>query len=439
MSVDPVAEGGARPPPGSVTILEAVQSCSNIDYEHPTETGILPLLLQDRELVAHIGWIKKDSRILRYLLNTFVQEQRARGEELAGTKCTSLASSENGGGSEAADRGKEIGVSLLLDANQETTCANDESSAAGKIQSPLEKSSTGSPLAAVITFESPRASEAGTTARCSSAKDELKRRSAFFRVIAESLRSAGLVNGWRDEQYVVRSYSGVQLHMHSGDRNGSDCAASARLPAQDLGSIERAVTTLLGMPQFGVHANVFVRDDPQFDEPNYWIAQRSATKATWPSCWDTAVAGGLAYKENVRLCMVRECTEEAGIDAEKADADLRAASAVSFCCHFPPDNLFNDNDYVFDLRVPPEFKPVPEDGEVGSFECVSARELVHRITHLEEYPFLPSALLCFVDLLCRHGVIHADADPDYFQILRDIRKVPPAVDIAELLARGRWS
>ena len=430
MSVEQVAEG-ARPPSASVSILEAVQSCSNIDYERPNETGILPLLLHDCELVAHIGWIKKDSRILRHLLATFTQEQRG-SDLLAGTtKCTPRVSSGSPA-SEAADMFNRIGVCLLFDKTQNAACASESS--ASKSQSPVEEPATDSPLAAVIAFGSPRAIEAGVT-RSSSAKDELEQRSAFFSVIAESLRSAGLVNGWRDEQYVVRSYSGVQLRKHSGIRG----PVNTRLPAQDLGSIERAVTTLLGMPQFGVHANMFVLDDPQFEEPNYWIAQRSATKATWPSCWDTAVAGGLAYKENVRLCMVRECGEEAGIDAEMAATGLRAASAVSFCCHFPPDSLFNDNDYVFDLRVPPEFNPVPEDGEVGSFERVSARELLRRITHVEEYPFLPSALLCFVDLLCRHGFIHPGSDPDYFQILRDVRKVPPTVDISELLSRSRQS
>jgi isopentenyldiphosphate isomerase len=207
----------------------------------------------------------------------------------------------------------------------------------------------------------------------------------------------------------------------------------------DLGAIERAVTTVLGLAQYGVHANLFVDPCAPPDQANFWLAQRSATKATWPSCWDTAVAGGLAYREAAHRCMERECAEEAGVSEAVAARDLRAASAVSFCCRYAADGtrgLFSDNDYVFDLRVPHDFVPTPADGEVHKFERVSAEELLRRITRPRSFPFLPSALLACVDLLCRLGYVGPHQEPrDYFDVLRALRTAAPTVDLEPIAAQ----
>ena len=296
------------------------------------------------------------------------------------------------------------------------------------------------------------ASPAATAVPAVAAIDHL---TAAFKIVAQSLRSAGLVGGWRDELYAVKAFTTTRL--------GAPTAAHNADIGGDFGAIERAVTTVLGMAQFGVHANIYNDPVAPPNELNFWLGQRTATKATWPSCWDTAVAGGLAYKEGVRECMVRECAEEASVPEALATANLRSASCVSFCCRFDSSDssaqpvatattgeqrervlgtttgLFFDNDFVFDLRVPAGFVPVPADGEVGKFEQVSANELLRRITHPATFPFLPSALLASVDMLVRLGYVTPDTHPDYFSVVRALRTTPAKLDLVGFVRRNGLS
>ncbi len=62
--------------------------------------------------------------------------------------------------------------------------------------------------------------------------------------------------------------------------------------------------------------------------------------------------------------------------------------------------------------MPSGFRPRPADGEVGAFQLVSPRELLQRVRSPSRYPFLPSALLACVDLLCRLGHIAPDDDEE---------------------------
>lgn len=337
------------------SVREVVEMCNDVDHQ---SGDILPILLREESLVAHIGWISSSSASLAYLLSTF---------------SGAVSAAENATGSSGA-----------------------------------------SPITVEVTNQSPVGLSA-VAIKFAGAQLTPVQRTANFKTIADCLREAGLVRGWRDELYAVKPFSLLAV-----DETDS---------TDGLGAIERAVTTILGIPQFGVHALIYQNDGADADEKNIWIAQRSATKATWPSCWDSTVAGGLGYQENVDECMARECQEEASLPEEVAKPLLRRRSMISFGCVFDGQGLFFDNDFVYDVKAPKDFKPVPEDGEVGCFEFVSANELLSRIQQPKKFPFLPSALLSCVDFLIRHKYIDAGDLPPL------LRFQPPKLDLSKYFAK----
>lgn len=76
--------------------------------------------------------------------------------------------------------------------------------------------------------------------------------------------------------------------------------------------------------------------------------------------------GGQPHGINVMDNVVKECFEEAGIPqglAEKA----RPAGAISYECISAKGFLRREIMFVFDLKLPEDFIPTPQDGEVEEF------------------------------------------------------------------------
>ncbi len=72
--------------------------------------------------------------------------------------------------------------------------------------------------------------------------------------------------------------------------------------------------------------------------------------------------------------------------------------------------------YTWDMKVDRErFVPIPVDGEVAAFELCSAKQLEYEVRHGDR--LRPAMILVVTDFLIRHGVITADNEPDYAQIL----------------------
>jgi 8-oxo-dGTP pyrophosphatase MutT (NUDIX family) len=195
-----------------------------------------------------------------------------------------------------------------------------------------------------------------------------------------TLRQAGTITGWRDELYPV---------THAFE-------------APPAALIERAAAPYFGVKAYGVHINGYVRgSDGQLQ---LWVARRSRTKPTWPSLLDHIAAGGqpagLSCIDNV----VKECEEEASIPAALAKT-ARAVGAISYAglTHqgFKTDVLF-----CYDLELPSDFQPQPQDGEVESFELLPIDEVARIIA--ESRDFKPNCCLVIIDFMIRHGVLTPD-------------------------------
>ncbi|KAF3338403.1 Nudix hydrolase 20 [Carex littledalei] len=104
---------------------------------------------------------------------------------------------------------------------------------------------------------------------------------------------------------------------------------------------------------------------------------------------------GISCKKNI----IKECEEEAGIPAS-ISTNVIPVGAVSYMdiegYRYKRDVLF-----CYDLKLPPDFVPKNEDGEVDSFRLITVSQAANIIRRTEFYK--PNCCLVILDFLFRHG------------------------------------
>jgi 8-oxo-dGTP pyrophosphatase MutT (NUDIX family) len=245
-------------------------------------------------------------------------------------------------------------------------------------------------------------------------------RSRVVQEVLESLRDQDLVpalGGWRNEPFAVRQ------DFHS--------------PPELI--MERAAGVLFGAPAYGVFLNGYTcQDDDDDDDENHididsgkpthvWIGRRAKNKATWPGRLDSLAAGGLAAGMLPRQAMMQECQEEAGICKEALLDKIQAVSAVSYTGYNEDMwGLKRDVLFCFDLQLPPDFEPVPVDGEVDSFEKMSIATIMDLLQKPvcedddSDNEWKPNVGVVLIDFLLRHGAIDAD-DIAFLPLVESLR------------------
>ncbi|RKY16886.1 MAG: DUF4743 domain-containing protein [Planctomycetota bacterium] len=178
--------------------------------------------------------------------------------------------------------------------------------------------------------------------------------------------------------------------------------------APPLLALERAALTAFGVRSQGVHMNGFVRRP---DGLHMWIARRSRHKPTWPGKLDNMVAGGQPMGLSVRENLAKECGEEAGIPPELA-ARAVPTGAVSYR-HAHPCGLKHDLLHLFELELPEDFVPAPQDGEVESFELWPAARALQTAAETTDFKF--NCPLAIIEFGLRHGLIGPE-HPDYLAL-----------------------
>lgn len=161
---------------------------------------------------------------------------------------------------------------------------------------------------------------------------------------AYKMRDAGWIKGWRNERYTVFA---------------SDTAGGLDL-AQPLFELERAAFRRFGLTSRAVHINGYTA------KAELWIAQRASNKAIDPNKLDNLAAGGISAGENVWDCVIRELAEEAGIPDQLAR--LAVASGSLRTTRQEADGWHDEIIYTYDLKLPDDFVPKNNDGEVAGFQ-----------------------------------------------------------------------
>jgi len=182
-------------------------------------------------------------------------------------------------------------------------------------------------------------------------------------------------------------------------------------------AVDRALIPLFGLRSYGIHMNGFVRRD---DGLHVWVGKRSAHKQTAPGKLDHLAAGGQPMGLTPADNLVKECGEEASIPPDLARR-AKPVGVVTYLCRFT-DGQRDDVLLCYDLEVPADFTPRPNDDEVESFTLMPVEEVHRRLAETEDFKF--NVALVTIDFLIRKGLVGPD-EPGYEEILHCLRSGGP--------------
>lgn len=204
---------------------------------------------------------------------------------------------------------------------------------------------------------------------------------------------------WRDELYAVYG-KGKEL----------------------LFNVERSASPLLGVVTYGVHLTAYVRKD---GELRIWIPRRARTKQTYSGMLDNAVAGGIASGESPFESLVRECAEEASLPEDLVRQRVKACGTVTYF-HIRSEKAGGETrllqpecQYVYDIELPEDVMPKPGDDEVEEFYLWSVEEVQE---HMRKGEFKPNCAMVMLDFFVRHGVVDAENEKDYIEIVSRLHR-----------------
>ena len=193
---------------------------------------------------------------------------------------------------------------------------------------------------------------------------------AVLEQAAQLLRQANCLRGWRDEL----------LDVLDGDTA--------------LGVIERAAMRPLGLLTKAVHLNAWTPDG------RIWIARRALSKSTDPGMWDTLVGGLAGRGEDLDVALVRECGEEAGLDAP--DLAQRSPLRTILRIHRRLPEGYQVEDVLTSTCVlAADARPANRDGEVMEIAAADVDTVVRRVADGEFT--LEAALVILEDIMQRRA------------------------------------
>lgn len=216
-------------------------------------------------------------------------------------------------------------------------------------------------------------------------------RSAALEGVLLSLCEAGEVPRWRGEDYGIARHWG----------------------APSLFRMERGAVPLFGVLAHGVHVNGYVAGEEGL---RLWVGRRAQDKTVAPGKLDHLVAGGQPYGLSLMENVVKEAQEEASIPADLARL-ARPVGALRYICE-REDGLRNDVVFCYDLELPANFQPRPDDDEVESFSLWSMDDVLKRLKQTDDFKF--NVALVNIHFALRHGILDPDGEPAYQAIVEGL-------------------
>ena len=213
-----------------------------------------------------------------------------------------------------------------------------------------------------------------------------------------------VLKGWRNELYPI-----------FGPRN----------TLENIVSMERAGSALFGINSYGVHMTVYVQTD---EGMKIWVPRRARNKQTYGGYLDNTVAGGLSTGEKPFECMIRESAEEASFPEYLVRSKAKACGTVSYI-HIRDKRAGGETgliqpecQHVYDMEVPTDVVPKPNDNEVEEFYLWTVEEVQKAMA---EGQIKPNCALVLLDFFVRHGILTAENEPDYVEVVSRLhRKLP---------------
>ncbi|KAF5383557.1 hypothetical protein D9615_003539 [Tricholomella constricta] len=93
---------------------------------------------------------------------------------------------------------------------------------------------------------------------------------------------------------------------------------------------------------------------PETGKTMMWVPRRSITKRTWPGKLDVTVGGGMGVGDTALNTVVRECPQEASLNAKYVRNNVRSVGVLPFPNRSPANWILPGMYYLFDLPLRPE-------------------------------------------------------------------------------------
>ncbi|MDC1172131.1 DUF4743 domain-containing protein [Alphaproteobacteria bacterium] len=218
----------------------------------------------------------------------------------------------------------------------------------------------------------------------------------------------------RRTKAVAKLLDTLRAESLGGEKLHENYAVRKRIGHPTLMNIDRGASTYFGIISTGFHLNGFVIHGNQI---KMWVATRSLDRATFPGQLDNVVAGGQPSNLTIAENVIKECNEEASIPAWLA-VEALSTGLISYRMR-SSGGLRRHVMYTYDLVMPVDFIPKPNDGEVENFSLVNIED-IEEILQKSPNAFKFNCNLVVIDFLIRHGLIHSE-DPVYFEIINGLR------------------
>ncbi|GIJ83283.1 hypothetical protein Asppvi_002102 [Aspergillus pseudoviridinutans] len=230
-------------------------------------------------------------------------------------------------------------------------------------------------------------------------------RSAVMKQTLLAMRDKGqfqLLKKWRDEDFPVY-----------GERK------------EVLLTFERCASPLFGIVTYGVHAIAYRPPSVDGEQLKIWVPRRARNKQSYGGMLDSTVAGGVASDETPFEALVRECEEEAALPREFVHKHAIATGMVSdFYIRGKQAGgetglLQPECHYVYDLPLPSDIVCKKNDDEVEEFNLWTVDEIKRALANRE---FKPNCALVMLYFFIRHGILTAENEKDYIQIVARLHR-----------------
>jgi 8-oxo-dGTP pyrophosphatase MutT (NUDIX family) len=209
--------------------------------------------------------------------------------------------------------------------------------------------------------------------------------------------------------------------------------AGSRCPVR----VERFAAPLFGILRRGAHMTAFVRGNDgggggggKGSGMKIWIARRSAAVMTYAGMLDTTVAGGVKAGMSLRECVVEEGAEEASLAPGLVRSHAVEVGTVSYVHQGAgtAGSVCPTVLHCFDLELPADVVPQPNDLEVQEFVLLGVEEVVRAMKGGE---FKPNCNLVMLDFFVRHGILEGETGGVGGAVERRLRRrlpVPVGLD-----------
>lgn len=191
------------------------------------------------------------------------------------------------------------------------------------------------------------------------------------------------------------------------------CPVMERFGSEVKLRIDRAWLESFGVTSYGVHVNGYVEGKKG---PELWVGVRSKNRDVAPGKLDNIAAGmlpvGLTPAENV----IKETAEEASVPEDLAKT-AKSVGAITYMQE-TENGIRRDMLFVYDLKLPKDFEPVNNDGEMSGFVKWPAQQVLRVVEETDEFKY--NVNLVIIDFAIRHGLLTPE-HPDYIKLIRGLR------------------